>query len=238
VVRSLALSFMIYMAPIVALAAPVPPPTEKEQIAKLWGKTIAPSDDYEFKLNGKALTIRTTGEPTLRGTPDRPETIPRVCRTVKGDFQATVRLVALASPNPKAEYDRGIRETRAGLQIAWADTSAEIELKQHYFLNQAEYRDSPQQTIGFYVRSGANGEGRHSDYAKPPTPLYLRIARRQNSVTLWHSSQGTEWCELKLPRADQPLELPDEVSINVYVAHTTHQVVDAVFTDFTIEKLK
>ena len=96
-------------------------PTEKEQIAKLWGKTVAASDRCEFKLKGKALTIRTAGEPARNAFwGGGPVTMPHVTRTVTGDFEATVKIAAAAAPERTAKYEHGWCASRAGLiHLGW-----------------------------------------------------------------------------------------------------------------------
>src|SRR5436309_2520153 len=54
---------VLFVLPIAAFAAPIPALSEKEQIAKLWGKVHAFAEDDEFKLNGKTLTIHSAGQP-------------------------------------------------------------------------------------------------------------------------------------------------------------------------------
>src|SRR5437868_2088893 len=88
---------LLLVAPVL-VAAPVPPPSEKEQIEKLWGKIVTPSDQCEFKLDGKSLTIRTDGPP-IRGLIDdlggaNRCKMPRVVRTEYGDFEMTVKLTS------------------------------------------------------------------------------------------------------------------------------------------------
>jgi hypothetical protein len=228
----------VLLLPIVAAAAPVPPPTEQEQIAKLWGKIHAPSDKYEFKLNGKALTIRTAGEPAQEAGVDNSATIPYISRTATGDFEATVKLTAAATPDPKTRYQHGMPESRAGIQVIGRDKHARIELYQYFVVDKGVPRESPNQVVWYNVGSAKGGRGRHIEHAKPPTPLFLRITRQTKTLTLSHSFDGKEWGVSQVPAEFQPFELPDEVTLSIYLAHSTHQVMDAVFTDFTIEKPK
>src|SRR5262245_54166936 len=107
--------FALLGASAVCAAAPVPPPTEKEKIEQLWGTIHAPSEKYEFTLSGRALTIRTAGEPTDLAFAGTPLVQPHVSRTVNGDFEATVRVIAAATPNPKVKYAEGAPASRAGI---------------------------------------------------------------------------------------------------------------------------
>src|SRR5438105_3418088 len=111
-------TFLAFIPATLAVAAPVPPPSEKEQLAKLWGKTFAASDKYEFSLVGKQLTIRTAGEPTRRATPGTESTIPRVGRTATGDFEATVRVVSAPAPLRTEKHEEWWPASRAGLFVS------------------------------------------------------------------------------------------------------------------------
>ena len=85
------------------LLAPVPPPSEKELIAKHWGVT---KGNGEFTLGGKQLTIRSDGEPTRKSVHsivDNTERIPHTTKTAKGDFEVTVRGVAASAPINSAQ---------------------------------------------------------------------------------------------------------------------------------------
>jgi hypothetical protein len=227
---------LLLLVPVIALAAPIPAPSEKEQIAKLWGKVYAPSDKYEFKLNGKALTIRTAGEPTHEAFAGKPSTIPRVSRTVTGDFEATVKVMDAAFPNAKGKYEAGGPDLRAGLFVEGGFKFLDIELFQYYGNNNGVLWEKPNRVVWFNVRGGGKGEGRHVQHAEPNKPLYLRITRKGKVVTMAHCFDGKEWGVSDVPLAYQPLELPDEVTVGVFLAHSTHQIADATFSDFTLEQ--
>src|SRR4051812_10223372 len=86
-----------------AVAAPAPPPSEKERIARDWGKTQGRG---EFELSGKRLTIRSliqpdTGLIAILGGQNGTErwTAPRASRTFTGDFEMTVKVADAALPN-------------------------------------------------------------------------------------------------------------------------------------------
>lgn len=233
--RAVLLLVVIY--PALALSAPVPPLTERQLIAKYWGEVYSPSDKYVFKAREKALTIRTAGEPAIEGFLDKRSTIPRTSRAVTGDFEATVKLIAISAPHPTAKHEVDLRSVRAGLRVSGGFNHAEIELYQyHTKLNDEVRKGNRKPVVWFNVLSNGRGEGRHVENADSPTPLFLRIARRGNVVTMANSFDGKEWSESPVPLAYQPLKLPDEVSVGVYISHPTHQIAEATFTDFTIKK--
>ncbi|MCI0703326.1 MAG: DUF1349 domain-containing protein [Planctomycetia bacterium] len=223
------------LVPATLLSAPIPPLSEKQKIERFWGKIHAPTDKHEFKLDGRHLTIRTDGEPTDKPSVCNHTMHPRVARTVTGDFEATVRVVAAAIPDVKAKYPNNWAASRAGMFVSGGDAYAELELFQYFVVNNGVPKDTPNQVVWVNTSSKRGGfHGRHITKIDPTKPLYLRITRKDKIVTGYYSSDGKEWTPTNWGRG---IELPDEVTVGIYFAHTTHQHADATFSDFTIEKL-
>lgn len=220
----------LFGASAVCAAAPVPPPTEKEQIEKLWGKIHAPTEKYEFAPVGRTLTIRTAGEPTDLAFAGTPLVQPHVSRTVNGDFEATVRVVAAATPNPRVKYAEGGPASRAGIFVAGGNQYAELELYQYYTVTAGVVTETPRQVVWVNTKSKTRCGGHHITSTDPNKPLYLRIVRKEKVVSDYYSFDGKEWTPTNWPRG---VELPNEVTVGVYFAHTTHQIADATFSDFT-----
>jgi hypothetical protein len=113
-------------------AAPVPPPGEKELVAKLWGKT---EGQGEFELKGKQLKIQTFLRPDtgLIAVMSRGQyTMPRAERSVSGDFEVTVKVADAARPNRNAEHVDAWPGTRAGLFVEGGGYGVELHLYQYY----------------------------------------------------------------------------------------------------------
>ena len=218
----------------VAGAAPVPRPDARAQIEAVWGKPFARSEKYEFKLDGRNLTIRTAGEAILRPFPKKPPVIPRTHRPVSGDFVATVRVVAAAAPDPKANYEEGAPASRAGILVTGGGWEVNLFLFQHHTLdtNRRPNEDPVREVFG-YVWNEGHGRGRPYGPVDLKKPLYFRIARKEQVVTAAHGTDGTTWVDAVL--SVKP-DFPDEVTVGVFFAHTTHQVADATFSDFAVEK--
>jgi len=66
--------------------------------------------------------------------------------------------------------------------------------------------------------------------------VYLRITRKDKTITISHSFDNKEWSAPRVPR--QNLDFPDEVAVGVFFAHSTYQIADAIFDGLTIEKPK
>jgi hypothetical protein len=230
------LLMLLLAAPVLAVAAPVPPPGEKEQIEKLWGKIVSPAKECEFKLAGKALTIRTAGQPA-RGLRTETETIPRVAKTVAGDFEMTVKVADATPPNREAKHNESWPWTRAGLYVVGGGYTVEWHLSQYYTktnnneLNEKLTRCPWVDT--WYPRGGAGSQVGNVEAGKS---THLKIVRKGNAVTVSHGTDGETWSTPFNPR--QAVEFPDEVTVGVFVSHGTHQTVEATFADFEIKKLK
>jgi hypothetical protein len=217
----------------VASAAPVPPPTEQELIAKLWGKTAGAG---EFELSGKRLTLRTAGQPARGHIHGKGMNMPRTGRTVTGDFEVTVRVTDAAPPNPNNKHEDAWPGTRAGLTLAGGGYCLELHLYQYHQKQQGAVQEELKRVV--WIDTWFPGGGAGSTRAQVPEgkSVYLRIARKDKAVTISHSFDGKEWAAPVTPR--QGLEFPDEVTVGVFYAHSTHQIAAATFDGLTIEKPK
>ncbi len=228
---------VLLVAPMLVAAAPARL-SEKEQIEQLWGKIVTPSDQCEFKLDGKSLTIRTDGAPVHGliddlGGQNRCK-MPRVTRTVKGDFEMTVKLTDAAAPNRDEKHQDAWPTTRAGLFISGGGYAIEFLLTQYYTKVNGVLTD--QLTRGIWVDTWFPRGGSGSTLAKADAnkPTYLRITRKEKTVSVSYSFDGKEWSVPFTPR--QELDFSDELTVGVFVSHSTHQIVEATFAEFTIQK--
>ncbi|QJW97510.1 hypothetical protein [Frigoriglobus tundricola] len=231
---------MIRLAPLVlafaatAAAAPVPPPTEKERLAKHWGKF---EGQGEYELMGNRLTLRTAGQPAIGLRFGAKNTsMPRVSRTVRGDFEATVTVLYATPPHKDARTVAFGPESRAGLFLTGGGFDLELNLYQAHHKNNGVA--GPLQRCVWLYRMFPDGSGGGSmlDDAPVEKSTHLRVTRRNASVTAAYSFDGRTWSE---PRAqDKDLELPDEMTVGVSFSHSTYQALSADFHAFTVEKPK
>ncbi|MDY3562650.1 DUF1349 domain-containing protein [Gemmata sp. JC673] len=206
-----------------AVAAPVPPPSEKELIAKHWGK---PEGEGQFELKGKQLTLRATGD----GPADM-----RVTRTVRGDFTARVTLADVATP---AKGDARQPHSHAGLSIKGGGYSLSHYLLQLYnHDNNGELYDTPQRSVWTDRFIDAQGGGGTSlKEVEQGQTVYFEVTRKDKTVTVSYSFDGKDWAA---PQAfGEKLDFPDEVTVSVYLSHCTCQKLHATFDGFTITPLK
>jgi hypothetical protein len=231
----LAVAFVFIAVPLVAIAAPVPPPSEKEVLAKHWGKT---EGEGEFELKGKQLTLRTTfGKPNHSFSWGERVVVPRTARVIRGDFEITVRILDAAPPHKDAKHDNGAAATNAGLYIRGDGMNL------RYHLNQEFQRiNAANQTMrrwlrieANYPRGGASGSIKAAEDGKS---TYLRLIRKGKNVTMSYSFDGEKWSTPNNPFRNIDMSIPDELTVGVFMSHSTYQFSHATFDGFTIEKPK
>jgi|GEM_PF-2500063 len=231
---------LTFLLPLAAVAAPVPPPSEKELLAKYWGKT---EGEGEFELNRKQLTLRTLGKPAhgLIGIINGAEiTMPRTTRTVSGDFEVSVRVVGAALPNKDAKHVDAWPGTRAGVFIEGGGYGIELYFYQYHTKFNGLVQEELLRCVWadtWYPRGGAGSQLKDVEAGKSP---YLRITRKDKAVTVSYSLDGKEWSKPLNPQFNpqQALEFPNEVIVGVFLSQTTYQIASATFDGFTVEKPK
>ncbi len=218
------------------VAAPVPPPSEKELLAKLWGQTEGQGD---FELNGQQLTMRSTiGRPNRDFAWGQRPSVPRTKHTVSGDFEVTVCVLDASAPNKDAKADAGAAETNAGLYIQGDASIFRYSLGQSYqrFPGAANQNLQRQLRIeAAYPRGGAGGSSGVPENGKS---TYLRLIRKDKEISMSHSADGKKWSAPSNPFKNIDMAFPDEVAVGVFFSHSTHQFAHATFDGFAVAKPK
>jgi hypothetical protein len=231
-----AAAFALVAVPFVFVAAPVPLPSEKELIAKQWGKT---EGEGEFELKGKQLTLRTNfGKPNHAFSWDDRVSAPRTARTISGDFEITVRVVDAMPPGKDAKHDNGSAETHAGLYIQGSGMSLRYNLCQSYQQFKGAGNQNMQRWLRIeanYPRGGASGSIKTAEDGKS---TYLRLIRKGKDLTMSYSFDGEKWSAPNNPFQNIDMGIPDLLTVGVFMSHTTYQFSHATFDGFTIEKPK
>ena len=206
-----------------ASAAPVPAPSEKEQIATLWGKTAGGGG---FELKGKQLTLRADGDAANL----------RVTRTVRGDFTAEVVVVEAACPDA-TKGDSMNPQSQAGLSVTGGDYRLELHLLQMFNRGDDKlFQKEPQRCVWVDRWFPRGGSGAMLKDMGTHRSVRLRVSRAGEALTVAHSFDGKEWSDPV--DVSEKLELPEEVTVAVYFSHTTHQALHATFDKLTVEKPK
>ena len=218
-----------------AVAAPVPP-SEKELIARHWGKT---EGQGEFALAGKRLTIRTAVPPDMgliSVINGGRTTAPRATRAVAGDFEAAVTVTDAALPGKDAKHTDAYPNTRAGLFIEGGGYAVEFHLYQHYPKFNGVAQDQANRCVWVDTWFPGGGSGNQLKVAEAGKSTHLRLARKDKAIAVSYSFDGKEWSAPYTPRKD--MAFPDDVTIGVFLSHSTYQTLDATFDAFTVEKPK
>lgn len=213
----------------VVVAAPVPPESDAEKVARLWGKVESPPGKYVTKPSGNTLTLRSLGWP-LGFEYRRPEF--RVAREVTGDFDVRVKVLAVDAPSRSVRYAMQ-PTTGAGLFVEGGDYSMSLYHWMTIHLDQGRLRDGMQDCIwlGHSERNG--GGGCYLAEAEACKSVHLRIVRQGKALTVYVSDDGKDW---KSWTAPQNVLLPEAVTLGVFLGHSTSQECEATFAEFSVGK--
>lgn len=242
--RVVLLSVCLATCGVIATAAPVPKPSEREQFEKLWGKIVAGSDECEFKLTrGGGLLLRGNGKPALRPS-DVPLLLPqfegmtpsalRVVRTATGDFDYRVRLSAVTAPDREASSAVGRPETQAGVFVSGGECAVELHAWLAYDKRKGKLNEQCTRSIWLdeWLEPGTGNGSRVAKYEQE-SDLCIGISRVEGKCFTHISTDGKKWSKYPVRNT---LQLPDEVQLGVFLSHTTQQKVQAEFTRVTAPK--
>ncbi len=212
------------------LAAPVPPESDRDKVARLWGKLETPSGEYTAKPDGNRLTLRSLGWP-LPFDMNPPEF--RVSREVIGDFDVSVKLVALDRPDRSVYYESSGPQTAAGLFI----TAGKSHFGLYHWM--AFHKDGwillPHMQSSLWMqRTGElGGGGSMLADIEPGESTLLRIVRRDKAVTLHARIGSGQWKQWDAPN---DITLPDAVTVGIFLGHSTSQQCEATFEELRVGK--
>ncbi len=229
-------AFVAAVAATGVVAAPVPPPSEKELLAKLWGQT---EGQGEFELAGKQLTVRSTiGRPNRDFAWGQRPSAPRTKHVVRGDFEVTVCVLDASAPNKDAKNDTGAAETNAGLYVQGEASIFRYSLGQSYQRFPGAANQNLQRMLRIeasYPRGGAGGSSGVPENGKS---TYIRLTRKDKEILMSHSADGNKWSTPSNPFKNIDMGFPNEVTVGVFFSHSTHQFAHATFDGFMIVKAK
>lgn len=215
-----------------AVAAPVPPESDRERVARLWGQVRAPSRHYIVKPQLDLLTLRTIGWPVGFGF-ENPTFL--VQREVRGDFDARVKLYDLDTPSRGLPYNDS-PQTAAGLHVAGGECSISLYRWKAIHKNNGVLQDGMQDTVWLTRRTRNSGMGSSLQPCEAGKSHYLRLIRNGDALRAYLSTDGASWKDWDAGM--KGLSLPPVVTIGIFVGHTTSQEVAATFEGFAVEKAK
>jgi hypothetical protein len=224
---------LLLVAPIV-LAAPIPKESESDKLRRLFGTPEDPDKVCKFSLDGNQL--RLTAAKGLRGlNPARGLTnAPRALKTVRGDFEATVRIVRDTIAEGTKKADEVYTPSGGGGLLLWVDADSHLRLSRSQWVAEA----GGQAKTTYNLRGARSKEefaGWVTNVAEGDTePVTFRMTRTGNKIASAYSRDGKKWATFDTLEMD----LPDEVKIGVYVAHNFDKPLEVVFEPLVIDQRK
>jgi hypothetical protein len=209
---------LLLTVPVFAVAAPVPPESDGEKVARLWGKVRVPSGPFAVKPEGNLLTLRTAGYPLPF---EHQVPVFQVTREVAGDFDVRVKVFSLDSPTRGVYYNDPGPQTAAGLYIDGGRCAVALYRWKAYHKFDGVIGDAMQDSFWLSRRTGNGGAGSNLGEWVAGQSGYLRIVRKGDKFTAGTSADGKEWKEREI--TDQGLNLPPAVTVGLFLGHTTSQ---------------
>lgn len=211
-------------------AAPVPKESEKERIGKLFGKVVDPKKDCQFRLDKDALVVTLPADDS-KDLCSKVDTVPKLERTVKGEFVLTVKVAFDLPEDSKPGKAADVAFLGGGVCLRG---KGDDWVRFNYFTTNRKSRSS---MVGFESPSFSTssiGYGMGSNYGKHFPAMSLRVTRTADTVHLAISTDGKAWQGTIL----MPLKLPDECTVQVYAQHSSDKARTVTFSDFAITPRK
>jgi regulation of enolase protein 1 (concanavalin A-like superfamily) len=212
-----------------------PPTTQPKEQTNIpgWGAFVDPAHDCQAKSSDGKLTITVPGtEHNLNPTPAFNNILgPRALQSVTGDFTVQVKVSAFPPPEPNTSTDnQGHSFVSAGL-LVWKDDQSFIRFMRGGL--------GERRVLFTHLETFDQGKRKKSDFsihrleeaAIPDKPLWLRIERKGDAMTLSRSLDGQKWEEF----ATQHLaDWPAQLSVGVGVVNATNKDFAPQFEQFEL----
>ncbi len=221
---------VLFVLPMVALAAPVPKERPNEKLVREFGTPVDPDKDCSFSLDGTKLKVTVpAGEHNFvqgRGLANAP----RIARSVDGDFVAQVRIRAVPGPTGEAGGPSLLAQT--GIYFAadeknFAYHARSLEVQQGALRLNGRH--------GGWVNGGANGNGSSGGGHFSPETVYFRVIRTGAKTLFAASVEGTGWHQFGGP---DTAGYPEKVTLGLFVTNSSKQAFTVEFDEFTVTPTK
>jgi regulation of enolase protein 1 (concanavalin A-like superfamily) len=226
---------VLFAAPLLLVAAPIPKETDAQKLAKLYGLPVDPAKDCKFTLSGDKLTITAGKGDHDLSVQSNEMNAPRVLKEIEGDFEVTVQVSGDYPKGAKgASEKRTIVFYGSGI-LVWDDTNNYVRLEKAYVdgLNGTPincYGSWELFAGGEWKRQGSN-----ADYVfGEKDTAHLKLARKGNVFTASMSKDGKEWKELDPIEA----EMGKTLKVGVAAVHICDTGFDAVFEGYDLKATK
>jgi hypothetical protein len=222
--RYAALLLVALLAAAALVAAPAPFPRPERKTGPWfdgWGKPIDPVGDCRFERRSEKLTVTVPAS-------DRRCELPRLLRTVEGDFIVEVRVSKNLSSDPNP--------LRAGIVLS--DGRETVWLERRFDGASPVGRGDE---FVFSCRSGEHGRATTFIYGVAPggETTYLRLQRQGDFVKAAVSRNGKLWIEVGvIPGCPpDPCKLLRKLKVGVAVEATESATVKVEFDQFKLTPL-
>ncbi len=233
------------LVPALALAAPVPKPTETQKIEAKFGKVVDPKGDSKFALDGDKLTITLPANETRQfghtSDPDEPEnqakfkktnTCPRVEFEATGDFVLTVRMnLKLDAKAKEVSGRRDLAYVAAGVQVASGENDwfAFGPVQMRGIVTSSEYT---------FEMPGAFSEGVGTtvgDVTPVPDEVWIQLMRVKHTLNFSTSTDGKSFA-VKFTSDKCPKD--DTIRLSLVAQHSSDTAHTVTFDEFKVEPMK
>jgi len=234
---------VLFLVPLMAVAAPVPKNELKAKIESKFGKMVDPKADSTFELDNDALKITLTAKEDRRfgyttsdgqGDAKRFDHTPRVEFARTGDFDLRVRVNASLATDAETVEGKKAMHIGGGVKLVTSDGSL-------YWCGMVRIVSRAEVRTGF--RSGSPGTWSndfrdaiaHKKLDPDLTTAWLRVVRKGESLTCAASKDGDEWVTLE----EYPRGASDgRVDLALYAEHCSSKAHTVTLDQFSIEKPK
>jgi regulation of enolase protein 1 (concanavalin A-like superfamily) len=211
-----------------AFAAPVPKPTDEEKLKLHWGKVVDSADDCKVRVVKDQLVMSTPGGIRSEVMKDGQFRPLRIEREITGDFRIEVKMIRTTEPSHRAPKSSTDARITSGLFVSSPDMT--ILFGRQLRADQDKGREYFDHSIWHQY----GGSGSRITGSKAAEEVFVRYTRKGNKCLLAHSLDGIKWSESASPK----VELPDRVTVGVYLWHDVDQPCEAVFERFKLTPLK
>jgi hypothetical protein len=229
----------LLFAPLLAVAAPVPKPTEKDKIEAKFGKIVDPKGDSKFALDGDALKITLPAGEERRfgyteeqkGEERRFDHTPKVTFSQTGDFILTVRVVGPTDDEAGGFDGRGSAYAGGGVLVV-PKGSEGCRLGMVRGLKKGDKDTTfPFESKGIYTQGF--GGGAHKSLTSETN--WLRLTRTGKDLICEASADGKEW----VPMMTFLSSLGDDTAaVSLYAQHGSDKAHTVTFDQFSVETPK
>jgi regulation of enolase protein 1 (concanavalin A-like superfamily) len=196
---------------VTAAPAPVYRPKPSAPWVTGWDNPVDPFGDCRFDKKGDELTIAVPGRAGRTS-------VPRMLREIEGDFDVTVRVTGAFAKN--------------GLEAGVLISDGTNDLR---FGRGSDQNKSLIVSVSVLNRSGVSASSVVGDNLKP---VYIRVERRKNVLTVKHRTDRKEW---SLPFEGHPAwvaPLPGKLKVGVFAESTAPGAFVPVFDRFELTPVK